>query len=171
MTLSMQPVVSGWEPGLSRFNTHCSYCALQCALRMKVDKALNRVVKVGGRRDFPTNRGLSCVKGQTAHQQIHHTDRLFTPLIRKGQSGPFQETSWKEALDFTAEQLKKVQQEHGADSATVFGGGALTNETVYLLRKLASVALKTMNIHYNCRYCTSSAAAAQNATFCVDRGL
>jgi assimilatory nitrate reductase catalytic subunit len=79
MTLSMQPAVQGWEPGFSRFNTHCSYCAIQCALKMKVDQARNLVVKVWGRRDFPTNRGLSCIKGQTAHQQIHHQDRLTRP--------------------------------------------------------------------------------------------
>src|SRR5581483_8972596 len=171
MTLSMQPAVTGWEPGLSRFNTHCSYCALQCALRMKVDNAQNRVVKVWGRRDFPTNRGLSCIKGQTAHQQIHHQDRLTRPLLREGQEGPFREASWEEALDLTARRFREVQQEHGADAAAIFGGGALTNETVYLLGKFARVALKTRNIDYNGRFCMSSAAAAQNASFGVDRGL
>lgn len=171
MTLSMQPAVSGWEPGLSRFNTHCSYCALQCALKMKVDTVQNQIVKVWGRRDFPTNRGLSCIKGQTAYQQVHHADRLTQPLLRQGKEGPFQEVSWDEALDFTAKRLKEVQQAHGADSAAVFGGGALTNEAVYLLGKFARLALKTKNIDYNGRYCMSSAAAAQNASFGVDRGL
>ena len=171
MTLSMQPAVTGWEPGLSRFNTHCSYCALQCALKMKVDTLQNRVVKVWGRRDFPTNRGLSCVKGQTAHQQIGHADRLTRPLMRESAEGPFREVSWEEALDFTAKRLREIQAEYGPDSAAVFGGGALTNETVYLLGKFARVALKTRNIDYNGRYCMSSAAAAQNASFGVDRGL
>ena len=171
MTLSMQPAVAGWEPGLSRFNTHCSYCALQCALRMKVDKEKNRVVKVWGRRDFPTNRGLSCIKGQTAHQQIHHPDRLTRPLVRDGQGGPFREASWEEALDLTARRFQEIQKEHGADSVAVYGGGALTNETVYLLGKFARVALKTRHIDYNGRFCMSSAAAAQNASFGVDRGL
>ena len=171
MSLSMQPAVTGWEPGLSRFNTHCSYCALQCALKMKVDTAQNRVVKVWGRRDFPTNRGLSCVKGQTAHQQINHADRLTQPLLRESKEGPFREVSWDEALDFTANRLQEIQRAHGADSAAVFGGGALTNETAYLLGKFARVALKTRNIDYNGRYCMSSASAAQNASFGVDRGL
>ncbi|HJT23132.1 MAG TPA: molybdopterin oxidoreductase family protein [bacterium] len=171
MTLSMQPAVSGWEPGLSRFNTHCSYCALQCALKMKVDTVKNQVVKVWGRRDFPTNRGLSCIKGQTAHQQINHADRLTQPLLRESKEGPFREVSWDKALDFTTQRLQEIQQAHGADSAAVFGGGALTNEAVYLLGKFARVALKTRNIDYNGRYCMSSAAAAQNASFGVDRGL
>lgn len=171
MTLSMQPAVAGWEPGLSRFNTHCSYCALQCALRMKVDQEKNQVVKVWGRRDFPTNRGLSCVKGQTAHQQIHHADRLTRPLVRDSREGPFREASWDEALELIARRFREIQKEHGADSVAVYGGGALTNETVYLLGKFARVALRTKNIDYNGRFCMSSAAAAQNASFGVDRGL
>ncbi|SRR5665213_1872854 len=171
MSLSMQPTVSGWEPGRSRFNTHCSYCALQCALKMKVDIAQNRVVKVWGRRDFPTNRGLSCIKGQTAHLQLNHQDRLTRPLLRHKTDESFQEVSWDEALDFTALRLQQTQKEHGLDSAAMFGGGALSNETVYLLGKFARVALKTRQIDYNGRYCMSSAAAAQNASFGVDRGL
>jgi len=171
MTLTMQPAVQGWEPGLSRFNTHCSYCALQCALRMKVDTARNQVVKVWGRRDFPTNRGLSCIKGQTAHHQIHHQDRLTRPLLREDRNGPFREVPWEEALDFAARRMSEVQQVHGRDAMAVFGGGALTNETLYLLGKFARVALKTRNIDYNGRFCMSSAASAQNASFGVDRGL
>lgn len=171
MTLSMHPAVAGWEPGLSRFNTHCSYCALQCALRMKVDVAGNRIVKIWGRRDFPTNRGLSCIKGQTAHHQAHHPDRLTKPLLRVDREGPFREVPWEEALDFTARQLERTGRESGADSVALFGGGALTNESVYLLGKFARVVLKTRNIDYNGRFCMSSAAAAQNASFGVDRGL
>jgi len=171
MTLSMQPAVPGWEPGFSRFNTHCSYCALQCALKMNVDQARNLVVKVWGRRDFPTNRGLSCIKGQTAYQQIHHQDRLTKPLLREDRSAPFREASWDEALDFAARRMKEVQGAHGPDAMSIFGGGALTNETLYLLGKFARVALKTRNIDYNGRFCMSSAAAAQNASFGVDRGL
>ncbi len=46
MTLSMQPAVTGWEPGLSRFNTHCSYCASM------------RASDEGGYRPEPCREGL-----------------------------------------------------------------------------------------------------------------
>ena len=53
----------------------------------------------------------------------------------------------------------------------VFGGGALTNEKVYLLGKLARVALGTSNIDYNGRFCMSSGAAAATMALGLDRGL
>ncbi|MGH9120483.1 MAG: molybdopterin oxidoreductase family protein, partial [Acidimicrobiales bacterium] len=47
----------------------------------------------------------------------------------------------------------------------------LTNEKAYLLGKFARVALGTPHIDYNGRYCMSSAAAAANRAFGIDRGL
>ena len=51
------------------------------------------------------------------------------------------------------------------------GNGGLTNEKAYALGKFARVALGTSQIDYNGRYCMSSAAAASNAAFGLDRGL
>ena len=53
----------------------------------------------------------------------------------------------------------------------MFGGGGLTNEKAYLLGKFARLAVGTSRIDYNGRYCMSSAAAAGNRAFGVDRGL
>ena len=53
----------------------------------------------------------------------------------------------------------------------VFGSGALTNEKAYALGKFARVALGTSQIDYNGRFCMSSAAAAGNRAFGLDRGL
>jgi assimilatory nitrate reductase catalytic subunit len=170
MALQMHPVTAGWDETRKKVHTHCSYCALQCGMTFQVDLPTDRVLKVRGRRDFPTTRGLSCIKGQTAHHQLHHPDRLTHPLLRDP-TGAWRKATWDEALDFTASRLKEVRAKHGPDANAVFGSGALTNESVYLLGKFARLALKTKNIDYNGRYCMSSAAAAQNAVFGLDRGL
>jgi assimilatory nitrate reductase catalytic subunit len=52
-----------------------------------------------------------------------------------------------------------------------FGGGGLTNEKAYQLGKFARVALGTAMVDYNGRFCMSSAAAAANRSFGIDRGL
>ncbi|MES2200617.1 MAG: molybdopterin oxidoreductase family protein [candidate division FCPU426 bacterium] len=166
----MQPRTQGWDEGQKKISTHCSYCALQCALNLTVDLKSNKVVKVRGRRDFPTTRGLSCIKGQTAHLQLDHKDRLSDPMIRE-RGGKWRKTSWEEALTYTAQRLQEIQERLGRDSVAMFGSGALSNETVYLLGKFARVALRTKNIDYNGRYCMSSAAAAQNLVFGMDRGM
>ena len=66
---------------------------------------------------------------------------------------------------------RAIAREHGPDAVAVFGGGGLTNEKAYQLGKFARIALRTSRIDYNGRFCMSSAAAAGNRAFGVDRGL
>jgi assimilatory nitrate reductase catalytic subunit len=126
-------------------------------------------VTVAG-RDFPTNRGGLCKKGWTSAELLRAPSRLGAPLLR-GADGALHESSWDEALDLVATRLRGIRSAHGADAVGVFGGGGLTNEKAYLLGKFARLALGTSRIDYNGRYCMSSAAAAGNRAFGIDRGL
>jgi assimilatory nitrate reductase catalytic subunit len=147
-------------------DTHCPYCALQCAQALSPAGA---TVAVSG-RDFPTNRGGLCRKGWTSASVLRAPDRLTTPMVR-GSDRALHPCGWDAALDLVAERLLTIRQEHGADAVAVFGGGGLTNEKAYQLGKFARVALRTANIDYNGRFCMSSAAAAANRSLGVDRGL
>jgi assimilatory nitrate reductase catalytic subunit len=121
-------------------------------------------------RDFPTNRGGLCRKGWTAAELLRHPDRLTEPLVRD-QHGALRAASWDEALGQVVAAIQRAQAAHGPDAVGVFGGGGLTNEKAYLLGKFARVALRTSRIDYNGRFCMSSAAAAGNRAFGLDRGL
>ena len=79
--------------------------------------------------------------------------------------------SWDHAYSDIAEKIKALQAEHGRDAIGVYGGGSLTNEVSYLLGKFTRVALRSKYIDYNGRYCMSSAAAASNQAFGIDRGM
>ncbi|MEI5583092.1 MULTISPECIES: molybdopterin oxidoreductase family protein [unclassified Agromyces] len=152
--------------------THCPYCALQCAMTLTptdAAEAATTPVTVAG-RDFPTNRGGLCKKGWTSAELLRAPSRLGVPLVR-GADGVLREASWDEALDLVAGRLRDIRSQHGADAVGVFGGGGLTNEKAYLLGKFARLALGTSRIDYNGRFCMSSAAAAGNRAFGVDRGL
>ncbi|WP_309979235.1 molybdopterin oxidoreductase family protein [Agromyces sp. 3263] len=154
--------------------SHCPYCALQCAMTLTPTDAADDAtaatpVTVTG-RDFPTNRGGLCKKGWTSAELLRAPSRLGVPLLR-GADGALHEATWEEALDFVAARLRGIRSAHGADAVGVFGGGGLTNEKAYLLGKFARLALGTSRIDYNGRYCMSSAAAAGNRAFGVDRGL
>jgi len=120
-------------------------------------------------REFPTNRGGLCKKGWTAAELLVSSERIVEPMIREGDD--FRPADWDEALDLIAERLLAIRQESGADAVGVFGGGGLTNEKAYQLGKFARLALGTSRIDYNGRFCMSSAAAAGNRAFGVDRGL
>jgi assimilatory nitrate reductase catalytic subunit len=142
-------------------DTHCPYCALQCGMRLTGTEIEPR--------DFPTNRGGLCQKGWTASTLLDSPGRLTTPLIRV--DGELRPASWDRALDLVANRIIDLQARHGRDAVAVFGGGGLTNEKAYLLGKFARVALGTSQIDYNGRFCMSSAAAAGNKAFGMDRGL
>ncbi|MBW1599942.1 molybdopterin oxidoreductase family protein [Streptomyces sp. JJ38] len=161
--------------------THCPYCALQCGTRLTHDPGTDdpgtgpRSGSGAGRvrvrpSDFPVNRGGLCQKGWSAAAVLDTPDRLRTPLLR-GADGELAPVGWETALDAVAAGLRRAADEHGADAVGVYGSGALTNEKAYLLGKFARVALGTGQIDYNGRFCMSSAAAAGNAAFGLDRGL
>ncbi|MCU1481811.1 MAG: nitrite reductase [Subtercola sp.] len=126
-------------------------------------------VTVSGRM-FPTNRGGLCKKGWTSAELLDSPERILHPLIRQPDD-TFAEATWPQVLDLIADRLRESRDRFGADSVGVFGGGGLTNEKAYQLGKFARVALGTSRIDYNGRFCMSSAAAAGNRAFGIDRGL
>ncbi|MGL6095226.1 MAG: molybdopterin oxidoreductase family protein [Fimbriiglobus sp.] len=167
------PVELGQVPsasaGGSGTRTHCPYCAFQCGIRMTA-AAGPTGWDVTGDAEFPVNNGQLCIKGWTAGGLLNHPRRLTTPLLRTS-SGELAPAAWPETLDFVADGLRRIRNEHGPDAVGLFGSGALTNEKAYLLGKFARLAVGTANIDYNGRYCMSSGAAASNKAFGIDRGL
>ena len=168
-------------------DTHCPYCALQCAMTLTTPTALapasqpgpvpvpeqpaadTALLDVTG-RDFPTNRGGLCRKGWTSASLLNHPGRVTEPLLR-GADGVHRPIGWDEALERITTAVKSTRARHGADAVGVFGGGGLTNEKAYQLGKFARLALGTSRIDYNGRFCMSSAAAAGMRAFGLDRGL
>jgi len=168
-------------------DTHCPYCALQCAMTLTSASALDPAAQPGPGagtapqpplgaavevtpRDFPTNRGGLCRKGWTSASLLNHAGRITEPLL-KGPDGVHRPIGWDQALDLAAKAVTDTRARYGADAVGVFGGGGLTNEKAYQLGKFARLALGTSRIDYNGRFCMSSAAAAGMRAFGVDRGL
>ncbi|MFP1627255.1 molybdopterin oxidoreductase family protein [Streptomyces sp. 5K101] len=151
--------------------THCPYCALQCGMNLRGGTAADAVVEVVERPDFPVNRGALCGKGRTSPALLSSRVRLTEPLIRSHATGRLEPATWEEALRTIADGLRRTREAHGPDAVGVFGGGGLTNEKAYTLGKFARVVLGTSQIDYNGRFCMSSAAAAHNKAFGLDRGL
>ncbi|MFD6889479.1 molybdopterin oxidoreductase family protein [Streptomyces sp. NPDC059957] len=150
--------------------THCPYCALQCGMNLRPEPGAVGGVAVEERADFPVNRGALCGKGRTAPAVLSSRVRLTEPLVRT-HAGRLEPATWEEALDAVAEGLARTRRSYGADAVGVFGGGGLTNEKAYALGKFARIALGTSQIDYNGRFCMSSAAAAHQRAFGLDRGL
>ncbi|MFE2328089.1 molybdopterin oxidoreductase family protein [Streptomyces sp. NPDC059385] len=150
--------------------THCPYCALQCGMNLRPEPGGGTGVTVEERTEFPVNRGALCGKGRTAPAVLSSRVRLTEPLVRT-HAGRLEPAGWEEALAAVADGLARTGRTYGPDAVGVFGGGGLTNEKAYALGKFARVALRTSQIDYNGRFCMSSAAAAHQRAFGLDRGL
>ncbi|WP_439101599.1 molybdopterin-dependent oxidoreductase [Congregibacter sp.] len=123
----------------------CHLCEAICGL--KIETRGEEILSIKGDPDDPLSRGHICPKA-VALKDIHEDpDRLRYPVRRVTDDDgahSWEEISWEEALDATAEALVKSYKDHGVDSIGVYLGnpsvhnyGMLTHQN-YLFRWLRS---------------------------------
>ncbi|GAB5415128.1 MAG: molybdopterin oxidoreductase family protein [Congregibacter sp.] len=121
----------------------CHLCEAICGL--KIETRGSEIVSIKGDPDDPLSRGHICPKA-IALKDIHEDpDRLRKPVRRvtdENDATSWEEISWEEALDATAEGLMRNHRAHGVDSIGVYLGnpsvhnyGMLTHQN-YLFRWL-----------------------------------
>jgi formate dehydrogenase major subunit len=84
-------------------------------------------------------------------------DRVATPA---NWYEPFQEATWEEALELTAQQLARIKQERGPDALACFSSAKCTNEENYVLMRLFRGGIGTNNVDHCTRLCHSTSVAA-----------
>jgi anaerobic dimethyl sulfoxide reductase subunit A len=113
-------------------------CGSRCPLRLQVKD--DRIVRVlpdnTGDDEIGTQQIRACVRGRAIRHRIYNPDRLQKPLRRKAGTkrgeGQWDEISWDEALDYIADNLKRILREYGNEAVYVHYasgtvGGTLTN--------------------------------------------
>jgi predicted molibdopterin-dependent oxidoreductase YjgC len=95
------------------------------------------------------SQGRLCIKGWNATSFVYHSDRLKTPLIRRG--GSLEEATWEEAVTLVADKLIATRDQFGLDSIGFLASAKCTNEENYLLQKLARAVFKTNNVDHCAR--------------------
>jgi formate dehydrogenase alpha subunit len=138
----------------------CPYCGVGCLLQLRVKDG-----KVIGILPHPRGPGEGhlCIKGWSAHEFIHHNERLREPLIRDG-SG-FREAKWEEALDLVASKIRDAKARYGPGSIAVLASAKATNEENYLIQKLTRAAIGCNNIDHCARLCHSSTVTGLGRAF------
>ncbi|MQY82614.1 formate dehydrogenase subunit alpha [archaeon] len=143
-----------------KVSTTCIYCGVGCILDLKVRDG--KVVRVLPNEGGP-GAGKLCIKGWSAHEFIHHPDRLTKPLIKDGDG--FREAEWDEALKLVADNLRQAKEVHGADSVAFLSSAKATNEENYLMQKLARAAIGTNNVDHCARLCHASTVTGLVSSF------
>jgi len=153
--LEDKSVLQFGEPA-SWTKTVCPYCGTGC--EMNVGTKNDHIVQIKPALDAPVNHGHLCVKGRYAFGFVDSKDRVTEPMIRE--KGEWRTVSWDEALQFTADKLKKIAAANGKQSIGVLGSARATNEENYLAQKFARVCLETNNVDCCARVCHTPSAAA-----------
>ena len=128
--------------------TTCVYCGTGCNFFFRV-----RNGKVTGVIPSPrgAGQGKLCIKGWSAHEFIHHPERLTAPLMRDSKAGSLQETTWEKALEWVAQRLSEIKARDGSGAIGFFSSAKCTNEENYLLQKFARAVIKTNNVDHCAR--------------------
>lgn len=148
--------------------TTCGYCSTGCSIEVGLD-AEGEAVASRGLADADVNRGKLCVKGIFEHELFRKTaGRGNKPLMRDSYKDEFQEVTWKEALDVTADKIKSIQAEHGRDSFAIISTGQIMTEEFYTLGKLARGVIGTNNYDGNTTLCMASAVSGYKRSFGSD---
>jgi len=126
-------------------NTHyraCHLCEAICGLEIKTQG--ENILSIKGDKKDPFSEGYICPKATAIADIYDDPDRLRKPVKRVADG--WQEISWQEAIDTTAQKLCETQLQHGKDAVGFYAGnpgvhnyGNLTHGA--LLRR----AVKTRN--------------------------
>jgi len=149
--------------------TTCPFCGVGCNLQLHVKD--NFIYKVTSPFDSVVNKGNLCVKGRFGYDFIYNKRRILNPLIRKKPQKPgertqafnldeWQEVSWEEALDFTADRLVEIYQRDGSNALAVYCCAKATNEDNYLLQKMFRALFRTNNVDHCTRLCHAGSVVA-----------
>ena len=120
--------------------TTCTLCSVGCTIN--VNTRGGKLVDVGPAPGMRTDPLQLCIRGKfLAGDIMQHPDRITVPMIRR--NGRLVEVSWDEAMQFTAENLARYQD----NNTGVIGSAQDTLEENYILQKFARQAIKTDKTH------------------------
>lgn len=135
----------------------CPYCGVGCGIVMQVEA--NRVIKISGDKQHPSNFGRLCTKGNSCHQPLADSGRLEQAFMRSDRSQEPVQVGIEEAIDTSAMRLRAIIDEHGPDAVALYVSGQMSLEAQYLANKLAKGFIGTNNIESNSRLCMASAGS------------
>jgi len=147
--------------------TTCGYCSTGCSIEVGLDQD-GKAVATRGVGSADVNRGKLCIKGIFEHELFYSAQRGNTPLVREKRHEAFREASWDDALERTAQEIRRIQGAHGRDAFAIVSTGQIMTEEFYTLGKLARGLVGTNNYDGNTTLCMASAVSGYKRSFGSD---
>lgn len=122
-------------------DTVCSLCSNGCNITVGVDPRIGRVTRVRPRANMDVNEHWICDRGRYNFKEIQEGNtRLKDPILRNGEG--FKLSLWDQAIDFVSSEITKAANE-SPESIAFLGSATLTNEELYLLKKIGETVNTT----------------------------
>ncbi|HEB12244.1 MAG TPA: aminotransferase V, partial [Actinobacteria bacterium] len=101
-------------------NTICGICPAGCWVTAKLTDG--RLVKVSARNDHPL--GMICRLGEHSPEMVYSSDRLKTPMLRKGPKGTydFEPVTWDRAYEIITDNLNRTKKKYGPKATAIYTG-------------------------------------------------
>ncbi|TDQ37741.1 bifunctional nitrate reductase/sulfite reductase flavoprotein subunit alpha [Aureibacillus halotolerans] len=144
----------------------CPYCGVGCGIVLEVED--QKIVKVSGDKDHPTNFGRLCTKGLSSAQALTDSGRMAYAHRRLARGDMPEKFSIDSAITETAQRLKTTLEAHGPDALSFYVSGQMSLEAQYLINKLAKGFVRTSHIESNSRLCMSGASSGYKLSFGAD---
>jgi NADH-quinone oxidoreductase subunit G len=117
----------------------CTVCSNGCAIWF--DYRVGKLARVNGRTNEAVNEEWTCDRGKFGHDFYNSAARLTRPLVR--QSSKLVESDWPEAYAPILKAFKK-----GGDKVAALAGPMLSNEALFLLKKLFEEGFGSKNLDH-----------------------
>ena len=122
----------------------------------------NRVMRVVPLENEDVNECWLADRDRFSYEALNSDERLTAPMLKQG--GEWKPVDWTTALEYVANGLKQIKNEHGAKSIGALGSARSTTEELHLLAKLVR-GLGSENIDHRLRHAdfANVASAASGA--------
>ncbi|GJL77687.1 MAG: NADH-quinone oxidoreductase [Nitrospinaceae bacterium] len=141
-----------WD--LTNSDTLCAHCGCNCNMTLGV--RTNKFMRIESRPNDWVDDGWICDKARWGYDFLEGKNRLVEAVatMEKGEmtisvlDGGKKTLPIKEAVERTANAIKKIVDEHGPQSVGFIGSPYGTNEELYLYQKLFRTKFGTNNIDH-----------------------
>ncbi len=142
----------------------CNICSLACNLDFHVDN--NEIIKVVPSKNYPVNKGFSCIKGLMLGKQ--QTIYKTSPLPKlKDEYGEMVELSWEGMYEYLATELLRIKKQYGGDSIAGISTGQMPLEEMALFSHVIRNFLRG-HVDGNTRLCMATSVVAYKQSFGFD---
>jgi len=166
-TLEEKSVISLGLPRRTVLTT-CAYCGVGCSF--KAELRGDEVVRMVPYKSGGANEGHSCVKGRFAWGYATHKDRALSPMVRESIGAEWREVSWDDAISYTAERLKSIQERHGTKAIGAITSSRCTDEEVFVVQKMVRAGFGNNNTDTCARVCHSPTGYGLSQAFGTSAG-